>query len=338
MALVIVVVKIEASKLNNEIQHISLRLQFEPALLGEIFGRSCFVIKEIGGWFISGQPISNFNKQDYSPRVISRLHGRSAVLLKEGVGFIAVKGIGWTSGGPRIMVSPKDPELIFGLLPATDAIREVAVSEWLQDRNLPGAEVLGRATLIGIPSSLGHIDLTNARWLNGRCINPNLLYTRTISPVRVADIPLLNASERGLFFDHAFAEMGWSQSTACYLFCFTLGNSVGRLHAAGCVNDTLSSDNVTICGEILDFEWFTVPGIALPDGTSLENLACRQEKEILYLIEVCQVFCCYLDNLISHNLIVAWALQGYKAGNGPQEHVFDNLLQDILCPGITLTI
>lgn len=330
--------EIEPSRLNNELRRIALQLQFEHALLGEIHGRYVATIKEIGGWFLAGHPTPSTVIKAHRPLVISRIHGRSAVILKDGTGFISLKGIGWTSGGPRIMVSPKDPELIFGLLPAADAIREVAVSEWLQSRNLPGAEVLGRATLMGIPSSSGYIDLTNARWLNGHHINANLLYTRTISPVRVADVALFDVATKGVVLDHAFAAMGWTRPTAPYLFSVNLGNSVGRLHAAGCVNDTLSPDNVTLCGELLDFEWFTVPGIALPDGTSLERLTYRQQKEILYLVEVCQVFCTYLDNPISHSHLIAWVREGYQAGSGPHMHVFDDLLQDLICPGITSTI
>ena len=61
------------------------------------------------------------------------------------------------------------------------------------------------------------------------------------------------------------------------------------LHKHNFINDTLDYGNVTMLGEIIDYEWMTAPNIKLLDGTDGCSILTeeRKEKEILYGVEVC---------------------------------------------------
>jgi hypothetical protein len=307
---------------------------FASAPIDTLRGTRIAEIAGIGGWFIASPPIPVSLSGGREPFVVSPLHGRSAAMLLDDGHFVSIKGVGWTWGGPRISVSPKDPELVFGLLGQDDANREIAVSEWLAERGLATARVLGAARLTHAPLNGTATPLADARWRDGKPMRPSLLYTRLRTPVRVADLPYLNPAVRSLAMAHAACVLVCEPNDASLQFATTLGERMGRLHEAGCINDTLAPDNITIGCELLDFEWFTVPGIPLPDGSGLERDDERRQKEIIYALDVCRCFALWTDPVPRFEDLLAWLREGYARGGGTEIVFMDALTRDIECPGI----
>ena len=307
---------------------------FASAPVDTVRGPRAAEIAGIGGWFIATPPIPVSSRDSFGPFVVSPLHGRSAAMwLKDGA-FVSIKGCGWTWGGPRIRVSPKDPELVFGLLAQSDADREIAVSEWLAERDLDTARVMGAARLTHVPAGGETVFIAEACWHAGKPMRPTLLYTRVRTPVRVADMPYLNSAVRSLAIAHAAELLGCEPADASLQFAMTLGERLGRLHKAGCINDTLAPDNITIGCELLDFEWFTVPGIPLPDGTGLELEHERRRKEMIYALEICRCFSLWAGPVPRFTDLMAWLRDGYARGSGTELGFLDTLHKDIECPGI----
>ena len=242
--------------------------------------------------------------------------------------FVAVKGVGWTWATPRVYRSTKDPELTFGLLAKVDAARELRVSRWLSNVEVAAGEVLGLGRLSSVPTVGGTSDVSAARWSGGAPIEPCLLYTRHRSPYRVADLAFLTEQERSLATAAAADVRGWRPAEYVEAFASDLGRSMAVLHLAGCINDTRSSDNTTLAGEVTDFEWFTVPGIPLPDGSTVERLAERQEKELVYAVEIVTHLAHYLGRGAAARDAAASVLETYSAHSGPQRNAAARLLVD----------
>ena len=82
----------------------------------EIFseGENLDCISKIGGVFLSG-----FQERDTSTIKgvigITPNHGRVAATAGPYNTAILIKGVGWTIGGPNVLLSNKDDELCFGL-------------------------------------------------------------------------------------------------------------------------------------------------------------------------------------------------------------------------------
>ncbi|WP_419804761.1 hypothetical protein [Terriglobus sp.] len=124
---------------------------------------------------------------------------------------------------------------------------------------------------------------------------PVLLYTSHIMPVRVADLGFYTSEERARTIALTCQLRGWSKEAYLSEFAYVLGKTVAALHDRGGVNDSLEQSNVTLAGEVTDFEWMFVPGINTPDGMSDQHLDERQAKEILYGIEIISLLCAYLS-------------------------------------------
>lgn len=206
--------------------------------------------------------------------------------------WLSIKGIGWAHGPPWVVLSPKDANLCFGLLDGQSARREVEVSRWLRDRNCDVTHCLNAISL-----SEGDLALIGVRELprfrDGRKIDPAVLLTQCRSALRVSDWTprrlLQWQAELEQFFG---AEASTSDRKAQVdAFARHLAGTIRRYHALGAVNDTLAADNVTIAGEITDFEWFFVPEIPLLDGSTDAGLSGRQAKEAIYLIDVLLSLC-----------------------------------------------
>jgi hypothetical protein len=239
-------------------------------------------IEQVGGWFVDPNAITNGPVHSLTP-----LHGRSAVHVDEQGQFTTIKGLGWTHGGPPILLSPKDAELCFGLFNETDAVRELQVSRWLEQHGFRAVKVTGYASLdiatLPMPEQLQGEGFLYA---NGAEIKPVLMYVQVQNPLRVADLAFLTPDDKQLAIKEAAQIGDWPEEQFVEAFFIQLIKTVGDLHRAGGVNDTLSPDNITLAAELIDFEWLTVPGIPLPDGTTTENLAVRQQKELLYAIDI----------------------------------------------------
>ena len=235
-----------------------------------------------------------------------------------------IKGVGWTIGGPSVLLSRKDDELCFGLYDKKSALREIAVSEYIENLKIPATRVIGYAE---IKERL----LTKAKFSSGKPILPCLLYTQTLSPLRVNDLIYFNSNQKleivsriAMIFDIAPKKyFDW--------FCIRLSETVAMLHEAGGCNDTLDWSNITLAGEITDFEWIYVPSIPLPWGNGKINLFERQEKEIIYAFEICVKLShlLELDQRALTSKIIALLEKGYNKHSKDKLNIFSNLRKEI---------
>lgn len=216
------------------------------------------------------------------------IHGRARfVTLDDGLTWL-VKGVGWTFGPPYFLPSPKDAQLYFGLYDRRDAVRELKVSAWLEARAIRAARVGGYTEMpeawvqrIGRGRPLCYKD--------GTPLNPVRLYTHTLIPHRVADLAYFDDARKVAAVAETAGLCVWPTDPDGFVRAFAaqLTDTVLRYHALDCVNDSLSWDNCTLAAEPIDYEWFSVPGIPLPDGTEPTiRLAERQQKELIYIAEI----------------------------------------------------
>jgi len=318
------------SILNAFLRQQSPQSRFSRLICGEVNGDRN-AIHQIGAWFVA--PPNHLLEKRQTPYSVSFLHGRSAVVLFADECFVTIKGVGWTWGGPRVLSSPKDVALTFGLFSLKDAERELRVSRWLVARNLPAAKVLGLVRLDSIPTGTGELALRGAKSPDGDLINPTLLFTQTLSPVRVADLPVISPEARSATLDHACWRMGWSRENFVKQFTQQLGRNIGLMHDSKCINDTLEAGNITVCAEFIDFEWFTTPDEPLPDGTLFENAEGRRDKEIIYGLEIAIHLATVVNCRFDFHSIREWLQAGFQDVVAQPRSIFDSLNTDFRCHG-----
>ena len=216
------------------------------------------------------------------------IHGRSCFVTLVNGQTWCIKGVGWSFGPPYFLQSPKDDQLYFGLFDKRDAERELKVSDWLANHGLRTARVAGYVALT---------DALVERITGGKPLAfkdktplfPVQQYTQTIVPYRIADLAYFNDAKRIRVMMETAEICGWLKEPDGFVrdFAAQLADTVLKYHALDCVNDSLSWDNITLAAEPIDFEWFSVPGIVLPDGTDpITMLAPRQQKEVIYIGEI----------------------------------------------------
>lgn len=221
--------------------------------------------------------------------VFSPLHGRAVAMQIEEYNWLNVKGGGWNYGGPQIYISKKDEELIFGLYPLDSADRELKVSKEIEKFSSDFPKILYYKKICDYALPPEYDFLRTIKFKNGQLVNPCILYTQIKCPFRVADLIYLNNDERNRAIEYCCKY--WNIDSRLYTKTFmrTLAKNVALLHKHGFINDTLDCGNVTMLGEIVDYEWVTAPNIKLLDGTDGCSILTkeRKEKEILYGAEVC---------------------------------------------------
>lgn len=224
--------------------------------------------------------------QDIKMIQISPVHGRAVALKIAEFEWISVKGGGWNYGGPRVYISKKDEELVFGLYPFVAAQRELLVSKALEkiSKDFPKVLYYKKITEYDLPKEYDF--LSTVQFKDGRLVDPCLLYTQVKSPYRVEDLVYLEKQKRCIIRN--CCEF-WGIDIPYFTTKFTqvLAKRVAIMHKNKFINDTLDWGNVTLLAEIIDYEWVTTPNLKLPDGTyGLELTDARKEKEILYGVEV----------------------------------------------------
>ena len=280
-------------------------------------------VKKIGGVFLKGlngaKVSKNKNVFGLTPN-----HGRVAATLGPEKSAILIKGIGWTLGGPLVLLSEKDDELCFGLYDKESALREVAVSEYIEDLNIPATRVIGYA-------QIKDQRLKKAKFSSGKPIFPCLLYTQTLFPLRVNDLIYFSFKQKKEIVSQVCMVLGIESKKYFEWFCIRLGETVGMLHEAGGCNDTLDWSNLTLAGEITDFEWIYVPGIPLPWGNGQIRLFERRKKEIIYAFEICMKLYYLLDpgQRTFNSKIILLLENGYNKHTKEKLNVFDKLKKNM---------
>jgi len=278
-------------------------------------------LNEIGGWEIIGwedTPKIASDLPTNKPYVISPLHGRSAWIMNHKWGAVSIKGIGWTIGNIIKLPSPKDARMIFGLYGREEAEREWKVSQYLKKNEIRSTRVLGYTD---------NIDQKQKplKYLDDSPVNPTLLYTQSISPWRVADLAWMNETERKFAFTEITRACLWSENGFISSFTETLSHNIAKYHSLGCINDSLSADNVTLAAEVTDFEWFGTPIHPLPDGTLWENNVKRKCKEIIYAYEIGCTLCHAINKPEEIKNLLPIMVKGYKDGDVEVKKYLDSL-------------
>lgn len=268
-------------------------------------------VHQIGGWKIIGwgSELSQEKSGLSCPTVLSPLHGRSATIFHPNYGNISIKGVGWTLGPIKAYPSPKDKQLYFGLYSLKDGLREFAVSEYLELQKVEATCVHGLATFT--PDFGCHETF----YQDGAPVEPSLLYVKSKSPWRVADLPWLPQQSRAGVISDICNLRGWNQDEFVRDFCEHLSKTMARYHQLGCINDSLSADNVTLAGEITDFEWFMAPGHPLPDGSQFEDAPIRRRKEALYAYEIGCLLAHATGRPADLIKIIPALIKGYQGGD-----------------------
>jgi hypothetical protein len=228
------------------------------------------------------------------PKIVSSQHRRSIVVsIKENPNIVlSIKGVGWVHGPPWAYNSPKDDQLYFGLLDKKSGLREIAVSDWFQKNEILSTKVIKCVELDRDDLNLLGIKLP-PRFKNGIYVEPVALVTESLSQFRVNDFSPAIYPNWLDGFNKLNSAPGNENSSRekIKVFCKKIVHSINRYQYLGATNDTLSADNVTLAGEITDFEWVYVPGIPLPDGWTDKQLFERQSKEAAYFIDIILSLC-----------------------------------------------
>ena len=247
------------------------------------------------------------------------IHGRTCFATFDDGQTWAVKGVGWSFGPPYFLQSPKDAQLFFGLYDRRDAERELEVSNWLLEHGLRAARVAGYVELPDI-----WVDrIANGQKLtfrDGTPLIPVQQYTQTITPYRVADLAYCNDAHKAELIAETATLCDWPKDVDGFVGAFTtqLIETVLKYHALDCVNDSLSWDNCTLAAEPIDYEWFSVPCIVLPDGTEPTiRLHERQQKELIYIGEISIQLAALLESSVTM-LIVLEQIQSHLQQHYPE--------------------
>lgn len=220
--------------------------------------------------------------------LISVRHGRAVTMKIDDLAWINIKGIGWTFGGPQIFRSRKDENMMYGLMDEDDAEREFTVSKYLQQLTPDAPKILGYKTFASLENAESrYADIVNIKHTNGKEVKPCVLYTQCKSPFRMSDVAFYNDADRQEMLTFYSNYFECTPQEYIYKFAHKLAEQIGLFHAKGIINDSLYWDNITLCAEIVDYEWLTVPGMVLPNGQDAEHYIPdeRKEKEIVYAIE-----------------------------------------------------
>lgn len=275
-------------KVIDNLRGYSFARKYREAEITEV-GGDVALIKRIKGVFVSSnRGVDKLRDDVYS---LTPIHGRSAIYIDSDNTFYAVKGSGWSFGGVPILESPKESQLVFGLFAKKLAQRELEVSIELERHALRVGRVVGWALLNS------EILFENNYKNTTREMEPSLLYTKLIYPLRVADMAYMKYEDRIQAINEASKLSGWDcdgPDSYVVKFLETLAITVDKIHCLGGVFDGLFYDNITLACELLDFEWFYMPGYALPDGSSNENINARQKKSLIYMAEIGYQLSCFL--------------------------------------------
>ena len=276
------------------------------------------LIHDIGGGFLKGLTEGRYEKRA-GVFGLTPNHGRVAVTPGPKKTAILIKGIGWTLGGPTVLLSTKDDELCFGLYDKESALREISVSQQLESMGVPATRVLGYG-------QIKNSFLTDAKYSSGKPINPCLLYTQTISALRVSDLMFFNLDQRVDIISQIAEILGVS-SGHFFEWFIRLGEVLGILHDNGGCNDTLDWGNVTPSSGNNRLSGCLF--LAYPCLGEMVSSDCprEREKELIYAFEICMRLCHMLglSNKTIAQKITASLQRGYSVFSNHQLGIFEKL-------------
>ncbi len=238
------------------------------------------------------------------------LHRRAVFADLEDGNVVGLKGCGWTLGPPYALVSQKDAELWLGLLDESSGVREAKVSATLLSWGVNCSRIAGLYRLS--QADLDLLGISNKPiFTNGKAVDPVILATCYKTRFRIGDC--IGPATKNWYSEFDRLNPSKDRAKALNIFGKNLARSILIYQARGAVNDTLGPENITLGGEITDFEWIYIPGIPLPNGQSDEILRLRQAKEWIYFLESIHALAFNLSVDFSISNCINWAREEHKS-------------------------
>lgn len=273
-------------------------------------------------------PILQNKKGKYAAFLLNPLHGRTLFFKKHKMkinnhmfNYLFIKGTGWTKQFNTFLLDSRDIPYMIGLLEEKDAIREWDISNYYLKYNFWTGIVLSVIKLeyvLDINGKLIKSDLITD--LKGNKFNPHLIYFATRSKYRVCDLAFLsdihknNELEKVKIFFNVKSDIEYLKK-----FIEKLAFNVAYHHKLQGVNDSLSSHNVTLLGEIIDFEIIYSKEVPFDKKRWNLNLFKRQNREIFYALdlvtELIEYFKMKADWNYAKNLFLKYYLKHYSPHN-----------------------
>lgn len=238
------------------------------------------------------------------------LHRRAVFANLENGNALGLKGCGWTLGPPYALGSQKDAELWLGLLDESSGFREAKVSATLLSWGVNCSRIAGVYRLTQTDLDLLGIS-TKPKFTNGKAVNPVILATCYKTQFRIADCT--GPATENWYSEFDRLNPSKDRATALKNFSKNLARSILTYQTRGAVNDTLGPENITLGGEITDFEWIYIPGVPLPNGQSDEILKLRQAKEWIYFLESIHALAFNLSVKFSISNCITWAQEEHQS-------------------------
>jgi len=241
-----------------------------------VLGRSAWVYgsKELTS-IVREYSVHHSSEKKISHLQTASIHGRSCYLGSDNSGYhYFSKGIGW------VLSDGWKPELgSLGILPLWAAIREKEVATILRRIGLNVVEPVS----IEIHSLIPHYSSNGTSSLNsntvldldGSLANPSMYVYRSKSRWRLSDLFFLEKE----YAEKLFGYYGGKEKWLSWLIS-SLSHSVGLLHRNGGYDYSLSSHNVFIGGERLDFEYVVVNELPHRDKILNQDPTVWIEKEL----------------------------------------------------------
>ena len=241
-----------------------------------VLGRSAWVYgkKELTS-IVREYSVHNSSAKKISQLQTASIHGRSCYLGSDNSGYhYFSKGIGW------VLSDGWKPELgSLGILPLWAAIREKEIATILRRIGLNVVEPVSIEihSLIPYFSSNGTSTLNSNTVLDldGTLANPSMYVYRSKSRWRLSDLFFLEKE----YTDKLLGYYGGKEKWLSWVIS-NLSHSVGLLHLYGGYDYSLSSHNVFIGGERLDFEYVVINELPHRDNILNQDSDVWIEKEL----------------------------------------------------------
>ena len=198
--------------------------------------------------------------------------------------YLSLKGVGWVHGPPWSMPSPVENELWYGLMDEESAKKEILISSKLKAYGIHCSyahliEPLSQneLSLIGVSS--------DPTYNSGRLVRPVVLITKFQQALRIAD--LTPATEKQ--WHEALLSNGphkCDKTLASKNLINKIYNNIIKYQCNGAVNDTLSPDNVSLLGEITDFERIYISDTSQIAVIEKNDILSRQRSEAYYFFDI----------------------------------------------------
>jgi len=205
---------------------------------------------------------------------------RRSVILSCSNSVIMISGVGYTCGPPWTYPSPRVKRLVFGLIDNDSAMNELKVSNWLSKNNILASKVIDVCKLES--NELELLDIySDPYFLDGTSVVPSAFVSTITIPYFVKDTPCLKENWRAAFLNHFNCA---SLDNAFEYFGIRLANNIRAYQLLGAVNDCLTSDCITIAGELFEFDRFLMPEADfLVSGISISRMLRQKREFYLYL-------------------------------------------------------